>query len=108
METWIARIEVAFLAPVWKLLSERFPEEAQAAVDAYASACVDGAMQMWYTADWYCEGCGRPQMGASSWPGGAKRCRGCGPGEGYVACPATHGDGGCALCKGTGYVEEIR
>jgi hypothetical protein len=41
----------------------------------------------WYLADWWCDGCGRPQAGESPWPTGQKRCRTCGPGDGYVPCP---------------------
>jgi hypothetical protein len=61
---------------------------------------------MWYHADWWCAGCGRPQAGKSPWPSGVARCRACGPGEGFVPCPAG-AEPGCRLCKGTGYVEEL-
>ena len=61
---------------------------------------------MWYMAEWYCVGCGRPQIGKSPWPWGQLRCRTCGPGDGYVQCPA--GDRpACPLCKGVGFLEEL-
>lgn len=57
---------------------------------------------------WKCEGCGGLQAGQSRWPGGVKRCVACGPGEGWVPCPAGAGHEKCVLCKGLRYVEELR
>jgi len=64
--------------------------------------------------EWYCGGCGRPQAGPSPWLalGGARRCRTCGPGDGYARCPYGLGvaDGctkRCLACKGINYVEVI-
>lgn len=70
-------------------------------------AAVCGA---WYGIEtyWNCESCGRPQAGESPWPAGQKRCIACGPGDGYVPCPATHTKKPCPLCKGHGFVEELR
>lgn len=58
---------------------------------------------------WYCTGCGNPQLGEP--PFGKvfsvrDRCRPCGPGKGFVRCPATH-TGMCVLCRGEGWVEEL-
>lgn len=58
---------------------------------------------------WYCLGCGQPQLGEPPWEktlGVKDRCRPCGPGRGWVRCPATH-TGTCVLCRGEGWVEEI-
>lgn len=59
---------------------------------------------------WYCTGCGNPQLGEMPWEktlGVKDRCRPCGPGRGYVRCPATHGGTPCVLCRGEGWVEEL-
>ena len=58
---------------------------------------------------WYCAGCGSPQLGDPPWREiqVRDRCLPCGPGRGYVRCPATHGKTGCNLCRGRGWVEEI-
>jgi len=59
---------------------------------------------------WYCVGCGNPQLGDPPWGkvfGVRDRCRPCGPGRGYVPCPATHGERFCGLCRGERWVEEL-
>jgi len=56
---------------------------------------------------WYCRGCGSAQAGAPPFPDRPGRCGRCGPGDGFVPCPAMHGQRVCPLCRGTGYVEEI-
>lgn len=59
---------------------------------------------------WYCTGCGQMQAGDPPWEktlGVKDRCRPCGPGKGYAACPATHDGKPCILCKGEGWLEEV-
>jgi hypothetical protein len=63
---------------------------------------------MWYYADWVCEGCKGPQLGAKPWGDGRLRCVACGPGAGLAPCPADHTNKkACPLCKGAGYVEAL-
>ena len=56
---------------------------------------------------WYCGGCDSAQTGAPPFPDRPGRCAACGPGGGFVPCPATHGQRACPLCRGIGYVEEL-
>jgi len=60
---------------------------------------------------WYCKGCGNPQLGEPPWKGlgVTERCRPCGPGRGYVPCPATHalGKSPCVLCRDEGWLMEL-
>lgn len=91
-------------------LTRRIKEEWQAARNAEFARVIGDARfgGGWgWKPDWFCEVCGGPQAGASPWEGGQRRCRQCGPGEGFAPCPASHGRGRCVLCKGTGYVEVI-
>lgn len=59
---------------------------------------------------WYCTGCGQMQVGEPPWEKALRvrdRCRPCGPGKGFVRCPATHGKTLCVLCRGEDWVEEL-
>lgn len=60
-------------------------------------------------ADWYCTACAAPQIGPLPPEPLPARCAACGPGDGFVPCPACipTPHPGCVLCKGARFVEEL-